>query len=397
MLRFLRYGVITFSFAILTGCAMSSTWLEPTPLTPQQVAESATSIEDSWSMQEHVASLASPLLVDNADLCDERTIYSLGFEWISINDLPIEVRKDVGPALNVGEIPSILYVEAGSAADKAGLRRDDLILAVNDVAIKEDTLTVRTKSHVMGERPYRRYLTQILAEATVEGNSVRLSYRRGGNDHEVDIQPEKRCKVRVVVVDDSETAMASDGGTIYLSRGLCNYTQSDPEIQALVAHQLGHFIGGHGTKDATGSVAGGIVGGAATAAVVVPVAIIGGIFSALAGEPEVGGALIEGSAGLIKAGAQAGSALGSWVATAGHEFQADYMSIYLLARSGVDLDDAMLIWGRLPEDSQVAKGHPAAEKRKENIDQAIEEVRAKRDANEPLVPNPNRKVSEEPE
>ena len=394
MLRLLRNGVIVFSFAILTGCAMSSTWLEPAPMTPQQVADSAASVEDSWSMQEHVASLSSPLLIANADLCDERTVYSLGFEWISINDLPIEVRKDVGPALNVGEIPSILYVEAGSAADKAGLRRDDLLLAVNEVTIKEDPLTIRTQSHVMGVRPYRRYLTEVLAEATEEGTPVRVNYRRAGVDHVVDIQPEKRCKVRVVVVDDSKKALASDGGTIYMSRGLCEFTQSDAEIQALVAHQLGHFIGGHGTKDATGSVAGGVVGGAATAAVVVPVAIIGGIFSALAGAPEVGAELMEGSVGLIKAGAHAGKAIGSWVATSGHEMQADYMSTYVLARSGVNLDDAMLVWDRLPDDSNVSQKHHASEARLENIDEAIEEVRAKSAANEPLDPNPNRKVSE---
>lgn len=175
MLGFLRFGVITLSFSTLTGCVMSSTWFEPAPLTPQQIADSATSVEDSWSMQEHVASLASPLLIANSDLCGDRTVYSLGFEWISINDLPIEIRRDVGPALNVGEIPSILYVEAGSAADKAGLLRDDLILAVNDVAIKEDTLTIRTQSHVMGERPYRRYLTEILTKATEEGSPLRLA------------------------------------------------------------------------------------------------------------------------------------------------------------------------------------------------------------------------------
>lgn len=182
-----------------------------------------------------------------------------------------------------------------------------------------------------------------------------------------------------------------------MSRGLCDFTQSDAEIQALVAHQLGHFIGGHGTKHATGSIAGGVVGGAATAAVVVPVAIIGGIFSAIGGAPEVGEDLIEGSIGLIKAGAHAGSAIGTWASTAGHEKQADYMSTYVLARSGVNLDDAMLVWDRLPADSNVSQKHHDSEARQENIDEAIEEVRAKRDANEPLVPNPNRKVSDDSE
>ncbi|MCY3883778.1 MAG: PDZ domain-containing protein [Gammaproteobacteria bacterium] len=373
---------------------MSNTWMPPTPLTPQQVQDSVAFFEDSSSMQGHVATLASPILVMNAELCKERTVYSLGLEWLTINDLPIEVRKDVGPAVNVGEIPSILYVEKGSAADRAGLRRNDLLLAVNDVSIKEDPLQTRLQSHVMGVRPYRRYLTEILALANEEGNPVRLTYRRGGVDIVATLQPQKRCNVRVIVTEDAGKFLASDGGTIYLSRGLCDFTQSDAELQALVAHQLGHFIGGHGTKDASGSIAGGVVGGVATAAVVLPVAIIGTIFSGIAGESEAAEGLMEGSVALIKGGAAAGSKIGSWVATAGHEMEADYVSTYLLARAGVDLDEALLVWDRLPSESDAAQKHHASDARLENIEKAIEEVRTKRDSNEPLIPNPNREISE---
>lgn len=213
-------------------------------------------------------------------------------------------------------------------------------------------------------------------------------------DYVVKLEPQKRCNVLVTVTEDASKFLASDGGTIYLSKGLCEFTQSDAELQALIAHQLGHFIGGHGTKDASGSIAGGVVDGAATAAVVLPIAIIGSIFSGIAGEPEVGADMMEGSVALIKGGAAAGSSIGSWVATAGHEMEADYMSAYLLARAGVDLDDALLIWNRLPSESDAAKKHHASDARLENIDKAIEEVMAKRNSNEPLIPNPNRRVSE---
>ena len=47
-------------------------------------------------------------------------------------------------------------------------------------------------------------------------------------------------------------------------------------------------------------------------------------------------------------------------------------------------------------DSNVSQEHDASEARLA-IDGAIERVLAKHDANEPLVPNPNRKVSDEPE
>ncbi len=373
---------------------MSSGSLPPAPLTPEQVQDSVDSFEDSMSVQQRVASSIRPVLVANADLCEKRTVFSLGFEWITVNDLPVETRRQVGPALEVGETPSISYVEAGSPAARAGLRRGDLLLMANYMTIKAESLQETVASRREGIRPYREYLTQLLADAGEDGTSIRLSYQHGGVDDVVELQPQERCDIQVIVAENASKALSSKRGTIYLSRGLYEFAQSDAELQALIAHQLADFIRGHGTRNTTGTIAGGIVGGGAALGVMAPIAILGTVLSVLDGELDVGGGAMEALVVVLIAGAVTGSRIGSWIATSGNERKADYLSAYLLARAGVDVKDAMNVWFRLSKESDVARKLRASDARLTAINKVVQEVTAKRDANEPLIPNSKMKVSE---
>ncbi len=363
-------------------------------MTPEQVQQSVDSFEESSSMRKRVASMASPILIANSDLCGERTAYSFGLEWITINELPINIREGIGPFLNIGENPSVLYVETGSPADQAGLRRGDVLLAINDVSIKEDRLQMRRESRKKRVRPYRKYLAQILAQTNEDGTPVRLSYRRGGVEYVVELQPQERCDVHVTVVEDSSKTLSSKGGTIYLSRGLIECAQSDAEVQALVAHQLAHFISGHDTKKQPGSIPGGILGRWAHLGVVAHPALAGIVVPVLDGKPEVGTKVMAASIVILIAGAIARGKPDSRVTTAGNDREADYLSTYLLARAGVDVEEAMYVWNRLSTELGIAQELRASKARLKAIEKAIEEMDTKRDTNEPLIPNPNRRVSE---
>ena len=363
-------------------------------LTPEQIQQSVESFEERRIEQKRVASLASPLLLANADLCEERSAYSLGFEWITTNDLPISIREDVGPWLNLGEIPSILYVEAGSPAEKVGLRHGDILLAVNDASIKGDPLRTRREPREREVRPYRKYLAQVLAQSTEDGSPVHLSYRRGEVDHVVELRPLQRCNVQVVVVEDVGMVLSSMGRTINLSRELYEFAQSDESVQALVAHQLAHIISDHDTKRKPGSVSGGILGQWAHLGVVAQPALAGILVSVLVGKPEIGAKVMAASIVILTAGTVARGKPSSWVTTAGNQKEADYISAFLLERAGIDVKKAMLVWNRLSAESDVAPELRVNDERLKAIDKAIEEVHAKRAASEPRIPNPTRKVSE---
>lgn len=203
-----------------------------------------------------------------------------------------------------------------------------------------------------------------------------------------------RCNVQVVVLEDLSRELYSKGGTIYLTRGLYEFAGTDAEVQALVAHQLAHFISGHDTEDEPGSIPGGIVGRWAHLGVVAHPALLGIVVSVLDGKPEVGARVLAASIVILIAGAIARGRPDSWVTTAGNDREADYLSTYLLARAGVDVAEAMLISNQLSKESGIAQELRASKARLKGIDKAIEELNSKRDANEALIPNPNRKVSE---
>ena len=143
----------------------------------------------------------------------------------------------------------------------------------------------------------------------------------------------------------------------------------------------------------TGTIAGGIVGGGAALGVMAPIAILGTVLSLLDGELDVGGGAMEALVVVLIAGAVTGSRIGSWIATSGNERKADYLSAYLLARAGVDVKDAMNVWFRLSKESDVARKLRASDARLTAINKVVQEVTAKRDANEPLIPNSKMKVS----
>ena len=394
MLNFLRFGLCIVSFLAVSGCVMNSVPLPPAPLTPEQVQKSVESFEDSRSVQEQVASLALPLLVANAELCEKGTVYGPGFKWITINDLPLESRREVGPALDVGETPSILYVEAGSAAAKTRLRRGDLILAVNGVKIRKDPLQTTGETRRGAVRPYRNYLEELLFRASENADPLRLTLADGELVQYVEFQPQERCEVHVIVTEDSSKVLMSKGEKIYISRGLYDYVGLHRELQALIAHQLAHFILDHGTRSAAGTIAGGIVGGGAALGVIAPLAILGTVLSVLEGELEVGGGEMESLAVVLIASAVTGSRVGSWITTARHKREADYLSAYLLARAGVGPKEAMNVWRRLSKETDLSQKLSASEARLKAIDNVVNEVMAKHNANEPLVPNPKMKVAE---
>lgn len=59
----------------------------------------------------------------------------------------------------------------------------------------------------------------------------------------------------------------------------------------------------------------------------------------------------------------------------------------------MDVKDAMNVWFRLTKESDVARKLRASDARLTAINKVVQEVTAKHDANEPLIPNSKMKMS----
>ena len=176
------------------------------------------------------------------------------------------------------------------------------------------------------------------------------------------------CGFRVSLDRSTTPRAALTGqGEATVTLGMMSLLGSEDEVAAVVGHEFGHHVAGHIGKRRARSLAAGTVAGTLLGAVVP----FGGI---------AGWALGQGAA-------QIGSSATQLAFSKDEEREADYLSGYLIARAGYDLDRAGLVWIRLTRDGPNETtgwldSHPAGPERLAAWRNTSVEVRASSD----LVP-----------
>ena len=125
------------------------------------------------------------------------------------------------------------------------------------------------------------------------------------------------------VADDEVNAFADEGGHIYLHRGLLDYLESDEEIAAAMAHEMGHQIAGHVEESKSSILLGALIGGL----------LMGGAAVA-------GGATQSDADQMADQGMEVGAQIGMLSFSKEQEREADLLAAYVLARAGIDLERA---------------------------------------------------------
>ena len=122
----------------------------------------------------------------------------------------------------------------------------------------------------------------------------------------------------IILVNDADVnAFVAGGQAVYLNSGLINEADNANEVQGVVAHEIGHIVGGHAIND----------GGAKAASNISILSLLLGAAAAAAG----GG---EAAMGVLMAGQQA--ALGKYLAfTRGQEEAADAAGVKFLSQAGI--------------------------------------------------------------
>ncbi len=124
--------------------------------------------------------------------------------------------------------------------------------------------------------------------------------------------------VDVVLVNDPDVnAFVAGGQVVYVNSGLINMADSANQLQGVVAHELGHVVGGHAINDTGAKQAGRIS---------ILSLLLGGLAAAAGGG--------EAAMGIMMAGQQA--AQGSYLAfTRGEESSADAAGASFLSKAGI--------------------------------------------------------------
>ncbi len=172
------------------------------------------------------------------------------------------------------------------------------------------------------------------------------------------------CNFSIALIDDVEhvNAYAGENSTVFIFTGLLQFLQTEDEIAAVFAHELGHHIANHIEESKQNADT-----GAATVSY-----LAGGVFGLLV--YSLGG--MDGTPA-----AELGESIGRGVYSKEQETEADLLSVYLLERAGYDAEKAIRVWEVLyalsaKTRTQWNDTHPSEVERYAHWKRAVSEVRA---------------------
>ena len=209
-------------------------------------------------------------------------------------------------------------------------------------------LLVLVLSFAVAVRPV--YAQEILRDAETESwfrDIARPIIAAGG------LRPEN---VSIVLLhDDSINAFVVNGQTVYIHSGLIQAADNTNQVQGVIAHELGHIVGGHSIRLGEGvKVATGIM-----------------LLSLLLGAAAMAAGAGDAGAGIMAAGQQA--AMGKFLAfSRTQESSADSAGATFLSRAGISGRGTLDFFKKLqnqeyryaiPQDDAYARTHPLSSER----------------------------------
>ncbi|MFC3097740.1 PDZ domain-containing protein [Alteraurantiacibacter palmitatis] len=193
-----------------------------------------------WEQDLRLASLAERLMGANAHLC-RHTMPLTGMIIHSAD----QYGQEAGGWF-VNGAASVAQVLPGSAAEQAGLRPGDGLIAIGGMPV--DRLPRRPGF------PLRDEVFEHLAQVS---GAVTLDVRRDGVQHRVGMNAPHGCRVLVEVLADSGNTARSDGRVIQISHALAARLD-ESGLAVLFAHELAHAVLEHQRRLREAGVAEGL-------------------------------------------------------------------------------------------------------------------------------------------
>ncbi len=300
--------------------------------------------------QRRLMRVSYPLLTKGSDLCGEDLRYTTGLALANSSTLLGEdFRESAQTSYQLTDEVKAVYVIPGSAADKAGIRSGDTIRYIGDWSLP------------VGQNAVRQSLEQLQVQ-TQTGKAVRLDVVRNGRGQSLLITPDKSCAYPVVLGDGDEVNAYADGKQVVIQRGMMRFATSDTELALVISHEIAHNSMSHVRSKMTNYALGTVVDLAAQILLGIPTQ---GLFGKLAGNAY----------------------------SQDFESEADYVGLYIMAQSGGDIDNAPQFWRRMATLSPNAiksshlASHPATPERFVALEETVKEIKAKKAAGKPLLPN----------
>lgn len=341
---FLLLGLVA-----LSGCAPTTKWSQGDNF--MIAAEREKQMDMAVEMLEkdkfRLADVSSVVLSGATDLCGEKTKPTIGISWVSAEDIKGPMKEAIVRRHNLtGNNLVILYAGKDGPAYKAGVRGGDRLLGISGIRFTSS-----------------RHAQEFIPAALKDKSRwpITISVQRGEQVLDLQVTPQTACDYPVDLVDQDAINAYADGKKIYVTRGMMRFINEDRELALVVAHELAHNTMGHIGKKSGNALLGALVDGVAAAYGV----NTQGAFSKAAGSAY----------------------------SQDFEMEADYVGLYAMARSGQDITDAANFWRRMGaanpgsiQQKGYFSSHPSSPERFVAIDKAVAEIKAKKAAGKPIIP-----------
>lgn len=270
-----------------------------------------------------VNAIAFRLATANVELCTAKGPQS-GLLLQDAHEYGPKVRAAAIHDLGLSGAPSIEAVAPGSPAAQAGLQPGDTLLSINSA-----------RFYLSPPKPDAPATNAILdrerdlLDGALAIGPATVEFLRAGKPMRASIAPVPGCAYRFELYPSPKLEASSDGRRVLISSAFTRFADRDDDLAVLLGHEMGHNILDH-VAHPTGSAR-------------------------------------------------------------SRERAADYWGAYLAARAGYDVLGAVTLWRRVGEDSWIQNfavfGHPSPTARSRAMEAVAAEIRAKRAAGQPLVPD----------
>ena len=229
-----------------TGVALAASLVAASPTRELDASMLALRAADA-----RVAAIGHRLAVAGRDLCADRQ-WLPGFALHDLSQYRGQYRDSAIRQFGLGAEPALLAVVPGSAAEQAGLRADDLLIAVDGAPVP---------ALPAAERSFDRMAALLdLVEAGFADGRAELDIVRSGEARRLEVAAEPGCATRFQLVTSGRMNALADGRYVQVTTALTNYAVDDAELAAVLAHELAHNALRHRVRLDEAGVARGLLG-----------------------------------------------------------------------------------------------------------------------------------------
>ena len=336
--------------AIIAGCAgpktegvvVNDALVEAEAKKQRQIA-----LESLLNDQIHLEQVAYPIQVAGSPFCGDAVKPAMGFYFANKYAVPKDFHDAAVSLYDMGEPLQVTHVIPGSPAGKAGIQENDILVALNGEKMPVGKTAVKEA-------------VELMEDQLKSGESVTLTVLRGETEKDFSLVPEDACDYPVFLNTSDQVNAMADGSKIIIARGMMRFADNDQELGMVISHELAHNAMAH-MKALKQNY------------------MLGSIFDIVA---MVYGINTQGIFGK----------LGARRYSKEFEAEADYVSLYIMARAGLPIDDAPQFWRRMATahpgsiEANHASSHPSTPERFVALEKTIEEIREKEASGRPLEP-----------